>query len=83
MCEDCHQEYCCVHGRRVLRFWGLGGTSYPRCQATTPGSPGRLPGHGPGAGGADLPRREWLEEQKAALAQRLRWLDAQLQHIEG
>jgi len=79
MCEDCHQEYCCVHGRRTLRFWGLGGVSYPRC-ASGPGPPAWL-GTGPRPEPSPSVRRELLEEQRAVLAQRLKWLDAQLQEV--
>ncbi len=81
MCEDCHREYCCVHGRRTLRFWGLGGVSYPYC----PRAPGALPG---AAGGLEhcapsslAVRREYLEEQRAAMAQRIKWLNAELEQL--
>lgn len=81
MCEECHREFCCVHGRRPLRFWGLGGASYPRCASGPWVHPGyeSVPGHWTGPAG--MPSRELLEEQKAALSQRLKWLDAQLQEL--
>lgn len=73
MCEWCHHECCCQHGNPALRFWGLGGATHPRAW------------WGPEFRSEPPPsmRREYLEEQKAALTQRLRWLDAQLKTLEG
>jgi len=79
MCEDCHQEYCCVHGRGPLRFWGLGRVSYPRCKS----GPWHAAALGPSLPPSRTPfeRRELLEEQRAALTQRLKWLEVQLQGL--
>ena len=82
MCEDCHQEYCCVHGRRTLRFWGLGGASYPRCAMGPSARSGSQPMLGHRTDGT-LGRRELLEELRTTLTQRLRSLDAELRELGG
>lgn len=73
MCEWCHHECCCLHSNRTLRFWGLGGASFPRTW------------WGPELHSEPIPaaRKEYLEEQRAALVQRLKWLDAQLRTLEA
>jgi len=72
MCEWCHHECHCLWGDRQLRFWGVGGAGHPRTW------------WGPAFGGSPPTteaQKEYLQEQKAALLQRLKWLDSQLQAL--